>query len=148
LGLCVAGAPRKGKSITMENFTGIIGRADTVVSTENIATALGSGNLPVFGTPFMVALMEKAASVSILPYLEEGQSSVGTLLNISHSSATPVGMRVWAESVVTEVQGRRVVFKVKAFDEAGQIGEGEHERFIIDAERFMKKCIGKAKADD
>ena len=130
----------------MENIAGIIGRAETVVSAENTAIAAGSGNLPVFGTPFMVALMENAASVSIIPYLNEGQSSVGTLLNISHTAATPVGMRVWAESVVTEADGRKVCFKIKAFDEAGQIGEGEHERFIIDSEKFLARTTGKSLA--
>jgi len=128
----------------MENIAGIIGRAETVVTAENTATAAGSGNLPVFGTPFMVALMENAASISIIPYLDEGQSSVGTLLNVSHTAATPVGMKVWAESVVTNVENRRVSFKIKAFDEAGQIGEGEHERFIIDAEKFLARTTEKS----
>lgn len=132
----------------MENLSGIIGREETVVSSENTAIAAGSGNLPVFGTPFMLALMEKAASVSVLPYLDAGQSTVGTLLNVTHSSATPVGMRVWAESVVTETQGRRISFKVKAFDEAGQIGEGEHERFIIDSETFLRKTALRANRDN
>lgn len=128
----------------MENLSGIIGREETVVSSENTAIAAGSGSLPVFGTPFMLALMEKAASVSVLPYLDAGQSTVGTLLNVTHSSATPVGMRVWAESIVTEAQGRKIAFKVRAFDEAGQIGEGVHERFIIDAEKFLQKTASKA----
>lgn len=129
----------------MENLSGLIGRAEAVVSAENTAMAAGSGSLPVFGTPYMVALMEKAASVSVAPYLDEGQDTVGTLLNVKHSSATPVGMRVWAESVVNEMDGRKLVFHVRAFDEVGIIGEGEHERFVIDADKFLKKTGGKAK---
>ncbi len=122
---------------------GIKGHSETVVSENNTALAAGSGTLKVFATPFMVALMENAAQESIAPYLDEGQSSVGTLLNISHSAATPVGMKVWAESEVTAVDGKKIVFSVTAFDECGQIGSGVHERFIISAERFLEKCYAK-----
>ena len=122
---------------------GLKGRAETVVSETNTAQAACSGALPVFGTPFLCALMEEASWKSIAPHLEEGQSTVGTRLEVSHDSATPVGMKVWAESEVTEVDGKRLVLKVAAFDEKGLIGQGVHERFIITNERFLSKCARK-----
>lgn len=122
---------------------GLRGRAETTVDDSNTAAAAKSGSLRVFGTPFMVALMEKAACDSLQETLEPGMSSVGTRLDIRHSAATPVGMRVYAESVVTAVDGRKVSFRVTAYDEAGEIGSGEHERVIIDAARFMARCTAK-----
>ena len=122
---------------------GIRGRADDIVSENNTAAAAGSGGLQVFGTPFMVALMEKAAWVSIAPYLAPGESTVGTKLNISHLSATPVGMKVWAESEITLVDGKRIELSVAAYDEKGLIGEGTHERFIVTDERFLAKTARK-----
>lgn len=122
---------------------GIKGRQETSVTEQNIATAVGSGSVRVFATPMMIALIEKCASLSVQPYLEEGQSSVGTLLNVSHVSATPVGMKVWAESELVEIDRRRLCFKVAAYDERGLIGEGTHERFIIDVEKFQKKTDSK-----
>lgn len=127
----------------MSVTVGLKGRAETVVDAHNTAQAACSGALPVFGTPFMCALMEEAAWKSIAPRLEAGQSTVGTKLNVSHDSATPVGMTVWAESEVTEVDGKRIVLKVSAYDEKGLIGQGEHERFIITDERFLAKCAKK-----
>ena len=91
----------------------------------------------------MCALMEEASWKSIAPHLEVGQSTVGTRLNISHDSATPAGMKVWAESEVTEVDGKRLVLKVSAYDEKGLIGQGTHERFIIADERFLSKAAKK-----
>ena len=127
----------------MSITVGLKGRAETVVSDSNTAQAACSGALPVFGTPFMCALMEEAAWKSIAPHLEAGQSTVGTRLNVSHDSATPVGMKVWAESEVTEVDGKRLVLTVAAFDERGPIGRGTHERFIVTDERFLAKCAKK-----
>ena len=124
----------------MSVTVGLKGRAETVVSDANTAQAACSGALPVFGTPFMCALMEEAAWKSIAPHLEEGQSTVGTRLDISHDSATPVGMKVWAESEVTQVDGKRIVLNVTAYDEKGLIGKGTHERFIIQNERFVQKA--------
>ena len=118
---------------------GVRGRADDIVTDKNTAAAAGSGGLQVFGTPFMVALMEKAAWSSINPHLNPGDSTVGTKVNISHLSATPVGMKVWAESEVTLVDGKRIELKVSAYDEKGLIGEGTHERFIVTDERFQAK---------
>ena len=122
---------------------GLKGRAETVVSDSNTAQAACSGALPVFGTPFLCALMEEAAWKSIAPHLEAGQSTVGTRLNISHDSATPVGIKVWAESEVTAVDGKRLVLKVFAYDEKGLIGQGTHERFVITDDRFLAKTAKK-----
>ena len=118
-------------------------RVEEVVTEQNTAICAGSGALPVFATPFMCALMEKAAWMAIAPALNEGDSSVGTKLNISHLSATPVGLNVWAESEVTAVDGKRIEFKVTAGDEKGIIGEGTHERFIVTNERFLAKTAKK-----
>lgn len=130
----------------MSVTVGLKGRAETLVSDQNTAQAACSGALPVFGTPFMCALMEEAAWKSIAPHLEEGQSTVGTKLDITHDSATPVGMKVWAESEVTAVDGKRLVLKVAAYDEKGLIGQGTHERFIIANERFLAKAAKKLEA--
>lgn len=127
----------------MSVTVGLKGRAETVVTDANTAQAACSGALPVFGTPFMCALMEEAAWKSIAPHLEKGQSTVGTRLEVSHDSATPVGMKVWAESEITEVDGKRLVLTVAAFDERGPIGRGTHERFIVTDQRFLAKCAKK-----
>ena len=110
---------------------------------EMSAARVGSGLVDVFATPMMIALIEKTCNESVLPYLEEGQGTVGTLVNVAHSAATPIGMRVWCESELVEVDRRRLVFKVKAFDECGPIGEGSHERFIIDTAKFAAKALSK-----
>ena len=119
---------------------GLLGRAEETVSERNTATAACSGALPVYGTPFMVALMEKAAWASIEPHLADGESTVGTKLDVAHLSATPVGMKVWAQSEVTLVDGKRIELKVAAYDEKGLIGEGTHERFIVTCDRFLAKA--------
>lgn len=122
---------------------GLKARVEDIVTQQNTAISAGSGTLPVFATPFMCALMEKAAWTAIAPCLNEGDSSVGTMLNISHLSATPVGLKVWAESEVTAVDGKRIEFKVSAGDEKGLIGEGTHERFIVTDARFLGKAAKK-----
>ncbi|MDY5880310.1 MAG: hotdog domain-containing protein [Oscillospiraceae bacterium] len=122
---------------------GIKGRAETVVNHENTAKFVGSGELEVFATPQMIALMEQAAASSVAGELEEGQGTVGTLLNVSHDVATPLGMKVWAETELVEVDRRRLVFDVKAYDECGLIGQGKHERFIIQNDKFLAKVNAK-----
>ncbi len=122
---------------------GLKGRLETIVTDAETALNVGSGKVRVFATPMMIALIEKTASLSLEPLLEEGQGSVGTMINVSHCAATPVGMKVWAESEVTEVDRRRIVFSVKAYDERGLIGEGTHERFIIDTAKFQAKADSK-----
>lgn len=123
---------------------GIKGSASCVVGPEDTAKALGSGAVDVLSTPKLVALMEKAALLSVRDYLDEGMDTVGTHLDISHSAATPVGMTVRAESELIEVDRRRLVFSVKAWDETELVGEGTHERFIIDRDKFLAKCSSKA----
>ena len=127
----------------MDITVGLKGSVKEMVSTENTAAKVGSGSLPVFATPIMVALMEKAACQALEGHLVEGSTTVGTMLNIEHVAATPVGMAVTAESTVTAVDGRKVCFDVAAYDEAGLIGKGKHERFIVNAERFTDKTNAK-----
>ena len=123
---------------------GIKGREETVVVPANTAKAICSGELDVFATPSMIGLMEKTAKESVAPYLEEGQGTVGTLVNVTHDAATPIGMKVWAESELIEIDRRRLVFEVKAYDECGLIGKGIHERFIIQSDKFIAKANAKA----
>ena len=111
---------------------GIKGHQETIVGEDNVATNVGSGKVKVFSTPMMIALIEKTATLSVEPYLEPGQSTVGTLVNVSHLAATPLGMKVHAESELVAIDRRKLTFKVAAYDEKGLIGEGMHERFIID----------------
>ena len=122
---------------------GTKGFAEALVEQEDTAKIVGSGNLLVYATPCMVALMEGAAYESIAPFLADGESSVGTMMQLSHISATPVGMEVRAESEVTAVDGRKVTFSIKAYDEAGEIGNAIHERFIVKADRFLEKTYDK-----
>ncbi|MBQ5390496.1 MAG: thioesterase family protein [Clostridia bacterium] len=114
-----------------------------IVTKEKTAAQVGSGLLPVYATPAMIALMEKCASECVAPYIEEGKSSVGTMLNVKHLSASPIGMQITCTATLTEIDGRRLVFSLEASDEKGPIGEGAHERFVIDIERFMAKCQSK-----
>lgn len=123
---------------------GIKGKEEITVNTENSAKTMGSGTLDVFATPAMIALMEKTAWKSVQNHLEDGQGTVGISLNVKHVAATPLGMKVYCESELTEVDGKKLVFTVKAFDEAGLIGEGTHERFVITNEKFQQKTNDKA----
>lgn len=123
--------------------TGIKGRQEMLVTEADLAKNVGSGKVRVFATAMMIALMEKTAVYSVEPYLEPGQGTVGIRVEVSHVSATPVGMKVWAESELVEIDRRRLVFKVAAYDERGLIGEGLHERFIIDMEKFQAKAAAK-----
>ena len=113
-------------------------KTDTVTE-RNTAAAVGSGGLAVYATPAMIALMEAAALSAVGPLLPPPWSTVGTELNIKHISATPVGMKVCARAELLGIDGRALVFKVEAFDEAGKIGEGVHGRFIVESERFLAK---------
>ena len=124
---------------------GIKGSSSCTVTLNDTAKALGSGGLDVLSTPKLIALMENAALLSVRPYLEEGSDTVGTLLNVKHLAATPVGMTVRAEAELIEIDRRRLVFSVKAWDEAELVGEGTHERFIVDMEKFTNKCNSKIK---
>ena len=131
----------------MSITVGSKGRAECVVNEHNTAAAVGSGLLPVFATPQMIALMENAAVNAVQSQLEEGQGTVGTRLDVSHDAATPIGMKVWAEAELTTVDGRKLTFSVAAYDEAGPIGKGVHERFVIQNDRFLAKAQSKKGAD-
>ena len=122
---------------------GIKGQAECLVTEKNTAATMGSGALQVYATPAMIALVEKAAWESVQPYLEEGCGTVGTLMNVKHLAASPVGAHIRAEAELTQVDGRRLVFHVAAYDDAGLIGEGEHERFIVANEKFFAKAQAK-----
>lgn len=123
--------------------TGIKGRKEIIVTQEKTAKAMGSGTLDVFATPAMIALMENTAYESVAGELEEGNGTVGTALNVRHVAATPVGMKVICETELVKADGRALTFSVKAFDEKGLIGEGEHERFIVFNEKFQAKADAK-----
>ena len=123
--------------------TGITGEARCLVTPETTAANLGSGALEVFATPAMIALIEKAAWQSVQPMREEGCGTVGTALRVRHLAATPVGMEVTAKAELCEIDGRRLVFKVEVRDAKGMVGDGEHERFIVKNDSFLKKAKGK-----
>ncbi len=109
------------------------------------AKAMGSGSLAVYATPAMVALMEQTAAESVEALLGEGKTSVGTKIEVEHLAATPLGMVVTCKSELTAIDNRKLAFSLEAYDEAGLIGKAYHERFIIDAERFLEKTYGKLK---
>ncbi len=119
---------------------GIKGMKETVVTEALTAKEMGSGELSVYATPAMIALMEETAYKSVAGELEDGEGSVGTLMNVEHVSASPVGMKITCKTELLEVDGRRLVFDVEAYDEKGLIGKGRHERFIIRNEKKKKKA--------
>lgn len=125
--------------------TGIKNTVESEVNKDMTAVAAGSGELEVLATPCLIALMEEAAYKSVAGSLPEGKGSVGTLIDIKHLAPTPVGMRIKVTSELIEVDGRRLVFKLEAYDEVGLIGEGRHERFIIDNQSFFEKAEAKLK---
>lgn len=119
------------------------GGVSTLVEREDTALEVGSGSLLVYATPCMVALMEGAACEAISQALPETQTTVGTLLNLEHISATPVGLEVRAEAEVTAVEGKCITFSVKAFDESGEIGHGTHQRVIVTSQKFLDRAYAK-----
>ena len=127
----------------MEITVGMKGEVSTVVEREDTAKEVGSGSLLVYATPCMVALMEGAACEAIEEAMDESKTTVGTELNIQHVSATPVGLEVRAEAVVTAVEGKVITFAVRAFDEAGEIGHGTHKRVIVNSQKFLEKAYNK-----
>ncbi len=123
---------------------GFRGKASIVVDGSQTAAAVGSGLVATFATPSLITLMEAAAIDAITPYLDEGESSVGSEVSIKHLAATPPGFRVRAEAVVTAVQEKRISFDVAAFDDREQVGEGTHVRYVINLSRFMERVRRKA----
>lgn len=122
---------------------GLKGRQTEIVTMDKTAEAMGSGGLQVYATPAMIALMEKTAMLSVEKELEEGCGTVGTKLEIEHVAATAPGKEITCESELIEIDRRRLVFTVTAYDNAGVIGKGKHERFIIDCAKFMEKVASK-----
>lgn len=118
---------------------GLQAASEAKVSADNTALALGSGDMEVFATPAMVALMENAAMKAVASALPEGSTTVGTAMQTSHSKASKMCATITASARLVEIDGRRLRFEVKAWDEAGTIGEGEHTRFVVDRERFLSK---------
>lgn len=127
----------------MEITVGMKGEAATLVEREDTAREVGSGDLLVYATPCMVALMEGAACEAIADCLNDTQTTVGTALSIEHISATPVGLEVRAEAEVTAVEGKVITFEVRAFDEAGEIGKGTHKRVLVNSQKFLEKAYTK-----
>ncbi len=124
---------KPGLSATAER---IVGEADTAVS-------FGSGGVRVFATPMMIALMENSALRAVDPFLPEGFATVGLSLDVKHLAATPVGMRVRAEAELLKVEGKKLTFRIEAFDEVEKIGEGIHERYIIELSKFLSRTAAK-----
>ena len=122
---------------------GLTGEATGEVTPANTASALGSGDVPVFATPAMIELMEAAAVDALRDVLEAGQTTVGVYLDVQHLAATPVGMKVHAEARLMAVEGRRLTFRVSASDESEPIGVGAHQRVIVDQERFLSRTRAK-----
>ncbi len=127
----------------MEISLGLKGESFSYVEREDTAAEVGSGSLLVYATPCMVALMEGAACDALKDVLEEDKTSVGIALDISHLSATPVGLEVRAEAEVTEVAGNVLTFHIIAYDETGKIGEGTHKRAIVTSQKFLDKTYTK-----
>jgi len=121
----------------------MMGSTSILVGTRDTAHHVGSGKIKVLATPVMVMLLEEAALNAVEGFLTPGYQTVGTHLDISHTAATPVGMRVKAYAEVTEVSGRKLTFRVWAEDEVERIGEGTHERIIVDVHRFDKRTRSK-----
>jgi predicted thioesterase len=123
---------------------GLVGEATTTVRVGNTANEVVTGAVPMFSTPSMVGLMEHASWNAIADYLSDGETSVGTVVDIKHLAASPIGLDVTARAEVVEVDGRRVRFRVEAHDPSEMIGEGWHERFIVDVERFLGRANQKS----
>jgi len=123
-----------------------VGLTNTVsdkVTEDKTAKAMGSGSLPVYATPAMTCLMEKAATEAVESLVPEGWTTVGISLHVAHTAATPIGLTVRAEAEVTAVEGRKIIFTVRAFDDEGEIGVGSHERFAVAQEKFLAKAKAK-----
>lgn len=123
-----------------------VGLKNTVseeVTEEKTARAMGSGSLPVYATPTMTCLMEKAATEAVEALVPEGWTTVGISLHVAHTAATPVGLTVRVEAEVTAVEGRKIIFTVRAYDDQGEIGVGSHERFAVAKEKFLAKAAAK-----
>lgn len=131
----------QGGNVMLE--IGIKGYQEFVVAEKDTAKVHKSGTLDVLATPALVALMEETAWKSVAEQLEQGKGTVGIKMYVDHLAPTPIGMKVWCESILEEIDGRKLVFSITAYDETGKIGEGRHDRFIIEEEKFQKKADSK-----
>ena len=122
---------------------GLTNETTTLVTNAMSAQHIGSGSVGVLATPMMIALMEKTSLDAVAAHLDPGQTTVGTLVNVRHLAATPIGMAVRITTELLAVEGRKLTFKVEAFDAAEKVGEGLHERFIIDQARFEDRVMRK-----
>ena len=122
---------------------GITNERTAKVTSDNTAMALGSGTLPVYATPAMILLIEQTASESVMSELQDGESTVGTFLDIKHTSASPVGMDVKCMTELIEIDRSRLRFAVRVTDSKGEIGVGFHERFVVKNEKFMTRAESK-----
>ena len=134
---------RKDVFFMKEIIIGTKKTLSTLVTEDKLACAMKSGSLPVFATPAMAALMEETASAALNEFLDEGETSVGTALDLKHTAATPLGMTVTATAEIVEVDRRRVSFSVTVCDEKEEIGSARHDRFIVGAEKFLAKANAK-----
>jgi fluoroacetyl-CoA thioesterase len=128
----------------MELTPGLVGNKEVLVTEALTARHLGSGKVAVFATPAMIMLMEQAALEAVEPYLAPGQQTVGICVDVRHLAATPLGMVVRIRAELREIDGRRLVYSVEAFDSKEKIGEGSHERMIVNLERFEQKLRAKS----
>jgi predicted thioesterase len=137
---------QKKRSDTMNNNLkiGMKAEIEHMVLQEHTAMAFGSGGVKVLATPMMIGLMEKAALSAVDEHLGEGFATVGTIVNVSHMAATPVGMKVRAIAMLTNIEGRKLTFDIEAYDDKEKIGEGTHERYIIELAKFLKRTEEKA----
>jgi len=119
---------------------GLVGEAELTATAESTAAAVGSGSVAVLATPVLIGLMEAAAVRAVQPHLAEGETTVGTAVNVRHVAATPVGLQVRAKAALEQVDGRRLVFRVEAFDDREQVGIGTHERYIVQSEKFQARA--------
>jgi fluoroacetyl-CoA thioesterase len=130
----------------MDGLTpGLMAELEHIVTDDDTASKWGSGLVPVFSTPALVGLMESSAVAALSGHLSPGQTSVGMRIDVRHLAATPVGMLVRARAELTAVEGRKLAFKIQAWDEVELIGEAEHERFIVDEARFLGRIQAKIK---
>ena len=127
---------------------GLVSERTYIVTDRDTADVYGSGLLPVLSTPHLIGWMEDTSQKAVMPFMKQGESTVGVSITMKHKAATPVKMRVRVRSEVSAFDGRRVVFKVLAWDEVDEIGECEHERYIINDDRFMQRMHIKAELLD
>lgn len=121
----------------------VVHEEEVVVEDTMLASYVGSGSVDVYATPMMIALMEKAASTLLAQFLDEGETSVGVMMNTTHDAATPKGMKVVATAKITAVNGKKVTFEVVAKDEKDIIGKANHERVVVKADKFLQRCYSK-----